>query len=203
MYTRARWCYASQLEGCKRNQDAYDKIAADLWGAGFERTGEQCWDKIKKLKGEYRKVKDKRNKTWEVRFPEWDYFDSMDTILGHWPATKPPVVVNSISDAEVWAGDTTDDTGDDSTTDPAGDPQPNKGGILLIKNWTIFCLQVQGHSKTLPVALVQTHQWHLSKGNERGQKEIKLTLPQVNRLASFWKFKKRVTGDRYSLRRNA
>ena len=85
----------AQLEGCKCNQDVYNKIAADLREAGFERTGKQCRDKIKKLKGEYRKVKDKRNKTGEGRFPEWDYFDSMDAILGHRPATQPPVVVNS------------------------------------------------------------------------------------------------------------
>ena len=34
-----------------------------------------------------RKIKDKRNKTGEGRFPECDYFDAMDTILGHRPAT--------------------------------------------------------------------------------------------------------------------
>ena len=47
----------AQLKGCKRNQDVYDEIAADLRDAGFERTGKQCRDKIKKLKGEYRKVR--------------------------------------------------------------------------------------------------------------------------------------------------
>ena len=31
----------AQLEGCKRNQEVYDKIAADLRDAGFERTGKQ------------------------------------------------------------------------------------------------------------------------------------------------------------------
>ena len=59
----------AQLEGCKRNQDVYDRIAADLRDAGFERTGKQCREKIKKLKGDYRKIKDKRNKTGEGRFP--------------------------------------------------------------------------------------------------------------------------------------
>ena len=48
----------AQLEGCKRNQDVYDRIAADLRDAGFECTGKQCREKIKKLKGEYRKIKD-------------------------------------------------------------------------------------------------------------------------------------------------
>lgn len=120
----------AQLEGCKRNQDVYDKFAADLRDAGFERTGKQCQDEIKKLKGEYRKVKDKRNKTGEGRFPEWDYFDSMDAILGHRPATQPPVVVNSMEDS--WPGDTTVHAGDEPTADTAGDaadePQPDERG---------------------------------------------------------------------------
>lgn len=85
----------AQLEGCRRNQEVYDRIAVELREAGFERTGKQCRDKIKKLNGEYRKIKDKRNKTGEGRFPEWDYFDAMDAILGHRPATQPPVLVNS------------------------------------------------------------------------------------------------------------
>ena len=56
------WGDSAQPEGCKRNQDIFDKIATDLRDASFERTGKQCREKIKKLKGEYRKVKDKRNK---------------------------------------------------------------------------------------------------------------------------------------------
>ena len=85
----------AQLEGCKRNQDIYSKIAAEMTEAGHERTAQQCRDKIKKLKVDYRKIKDNRKKTGEGRYPEWDYFNSLD-ILGHKPATEPPVVVNSL-----------------------------------------------------------------------------------------------------------
>ena len=88
----------AQLEGCKRNQEIFEKIAAELREAGYEWTGKQCREKIKKLKVEYRKIKDKRNKTGEGRFPEWDYFDAIDAILGHKPATQPSVVVNSIGE---------------------------------------------------------------------------------------------------------
>lgn len=49
----------------------------------------------KKLKTEYKKVKDKRNETGQGRYPEWDFFDAMDNVLGHKPATQPPVVVDS------------------------------------------------------------------------------------------------------------
>ena len=61
-----------------------------------ERTAQQCRDKIKKLKVDYWKIKDKRKKTGEGRYPEWDYFNALDDILGHKPATEAPVVVNSL-----------------------------------------------------------------------------------------------------------
>ena len=86
----------AQLEGCKRNQEVFSRIAAEMSEAGFERTAQQCRDKIKKLKVEYRKIKDKRKRTGEGRYPEWDYFDALDAILGHKPATEPPVVINSL-----------------------------------------------------------------------------------------------------------
>ena len=40
-------------------------------------------------------MKDKHNSTDEVRYPKWEHFDAMDTILklSHRPVTKPPVVV--------------------------------------------------------------------------------------------------------------
>ena len=57
-----------------------------------------------KVKKQYRRVKDKRNKTGEGRFPEWDYFDAMD---GHRPATQPPVLVNSTDGPGDVASETT------------------------------------------------------------------------------------------------
>ena len=45
----------SQLEGCRRNQDVYEKIASELSEAGFSRTYQQCCEKLKKLKSEYKK----------------------------------------------------------------------------------------------------------------------------------------------------
>ena len=63
----------AQLEGCKRNQEVFSKISAEMSKVGYERTAQQCREKIKKLKVEYRKIKDIRNKTGEDRFPEWDF----------------------------------------------------------------------------------------------------------------------------------
>ena len=73
----------------------YSRIADDLREAGFSRTLEQCRDKIKKLKGEYKKVRDKRETTGEGRYPEWEFFDALDNVLGPKHSTEPPTVVES------------------------------------------------------------------------------------------------------------
>ena len=52
-----------QLEGEKRNKHVYDKLAKELQKKGIDKTAEQCRAKMKKLKVDYRKVKDKHNKT--------------------------------------------------------------------------------------------------------------------------------------------
>ena len=44
----------AQLNGCKHNQDIFDKISSALLEAGFVRSGSQCRDKIKKSRGKYR-----------------------------------------------------------------------------------------------------------------------------------------------------
>ena len=45
------------LEGFSLNKHVYEKIAARMVEAGFERNMVQCRDKIKMLKGEYKKFK--------------------------------------------------------------------------------------------------------------------------------------------------
>lgn len=49
----------------------------------------------------------------------------MDAILGHRPATQPPIAKNSMDEV---IGDTTGDTADDSTADTAGEYQPDERG---------------------------------------------------------------------------
>jgi len=60
----------AQLEGTHRNKDVYTKIAREMSEAGFERTFQQCRDKLKKLKAEYIKLKDKQGRTREGRLIE-------------------------------------------------------------------------------------------------------------------------------------
>ena len=81
---------------CRRNQDVYEKISSELSETGFSRTYQQCCEKLKKLKCEYKRIKDKRNKTGEGRYPEWDYFDAIDAVLRHRPATEPAVVIDTL-----------------------------------------------------------------------------------------------------------
>ena len=102
----------AQLEGCKRNRQVYTKISRELSAAGYNRTYEQCREKLKKLKAEHKKISDKRKQTGEGRYPEWDYFNSMDTVLGHKPSTQPAVVVDTLEDSQV------QDTQDDEQTQP-------------------------------------------------------------------------------------
>ena len=67
--------------------------------SGFERTFQQYRDKLKKLRSEYRNIKDKQGKTGESKRKDWDYFEPMYTIFGTKPATHPPVVVDILQDS--------------------------------------------------------------------------------------------------------
>ena len=87
----------AQLEWAHRNRNVYMKIAREMSEAGYQRTLEQCKDKIKKLKGEYKKLKDKCGKTGEGR-RYWDYFEAMDSILGHKAATHPQVIIDTMAE---------------------------------------------------------------------------------------------------------
>ena len=88
----------AQLEGCKRNREVYTKISRELSVAGYTRRYEQCWEKLKKLKAEYKRIRDKRQ---ETGYPEWDYYDAMNGVLGHKPSTQPAVVVDTLEDSQV------------------------------------------------------------------------------------------------------
>ena len=84
----------AMLEGSRRNKEVY---ARDMKAAGFNKTTEQCQTKIKKLRYKYKKIKDKHGKTGEDR-KDWKFLEAMDAVLGHKPATKPPVVMESSID---------------------------------------------------------------------------------------------------------
>ena len=81
-----------QLEGAKRNKHVY--VGREVQKTGSDKTAKQCRAKIRKLKLDYRKVKDKPNKTGESR-STWKFFDTTDAVLGHRPTTRPSVVLDT------------------------------------------------------------------------------------------------------------
>ena len=119
----------AMLEGCKRNKDIFVKISRTMEASGYQKTGEQCNTKIKKLRFEYKKIKDKKGKTGEG-LKCWKYFEAMDSILGHKPATQPPVLVESshegISDHSALAEETTSVTNEieETTSSTTSDGEP-------------------------------------------------------------------------------
>ncbi|XP_065895990.1 myb/SANT-like DNA-binding domain-containing protein 7 [Dysidea avara] len=85
-----------QLEGCKRNREVFDKISREMAVAGFTRTGPQCREKVKKLKGEYKKIKDGLKQTGNNR-KTCKFFEELDEVMGTKPAIAPPVLLDTFS----------------------------------------------------------------------------------------------------------
>lgn len=54
----------------------------------------QCRSKIKKLRQEYKKIKDNNGLTGRGR-SRWKYYDVLNELLGTHLATRPPVVVDT------------------------------------------------------------------------------------------------------------
>ena len=84
----------AMLEGSRRNREIFIRISKEMENCGFCKSGDQCSCKIKKLRFEYKKIKDTMGKTGRGR-KNWKYFEAMDQVLGHKPATRPPVVIES------------------------------------------------------------------------------------------------------------
>ena len=85
----------AKLDGVTRNIKVLEAIAQRLHDFGFEgRTAVQCREKIKKLKGDYRKIKAHNNKSGR-NCKTSKYMEQLDSILGHRPATESPVVLQS------------------------------------------------------------------------------------------------------------
>ena len=75
-------------------------------------------EKTKKLKTEYKKSVTKgRLYTGQSRYPEWEYFDAINEVLGPKHSTEPPVFVESFYEQQ-----NVNDIGqDDETQDMSGE----------------------------------------------------------------------------------
>ena len=84
-----------QLEGSKRNKHVYEKMATTLRTYGIEKSGEQCRTKVKKLRQEYKKIKDEHRETGNGR-KKWKFYDRVNKVLGNRPSVTPPVVLDTL-----------------------------------------------------------------------------------------------------------
>ena len=82
------------LKGCTRNRHVYERIACDLEKERYKRMWSQCRDKLKKLKKEYKKLKDYHDETGKKR-KQWKFYDKVDDIIGSKPATQPEVIIDT------------------------------------------------------------------------------------------------------------
>ena len=79
-------------------QVSFKKIASEMRNKGFEQTFQQCREKTKKLRQEYKKIKDKLRETGQKRrqylISKFKYLEVLDKTLGNKPATQPKVIIN-------------------------------------------------------------------------------------------------------------
>ena len=83
-----------QLDGATRNKTIYTKISNKLHEMGFQRDWQECRTKIKNLKGDYKKVKDHNGVTGNGR-KTCKFYDKLDAILGHRPASAPSTLLDT------------------------------------------------------------------------------------------------------------
>ncbi|XP_016136671.1 zinc finger and SCAN domain-containing protein 29-like [Sinocyclocheilus grahami] len=68
-----------------RNEKVYQHVSERMDAEGFQRTSKQCNIKRKKLRSDYRKVKNQKPKG--INQKNWKWFDMMDAVYGHRPAS--------------------------------------------------------------------------------------------------------------------
>ncbi|XP_053881642.1 1-aminocyclopropane-1-carboxylate synthase-like protein 1 isoform X1 [Malaclemys terrapin pileata] len=84
-----------ELESCLRNQHVFNRIAEVLREKGIHRTGDQCREKIKKMKLEYRRIKDNNKTPRGGR--TWKFYEVMDRVL----TSRPSLSYSSLSGSVV------------------------------------------------------------------------------------------------------
>ncbi|XP_039647548.1 uncharacterized protein LOC120553322 isoform X2 [Perca fluviatilis] len=71
-----------ELDGSARNKAVFQLVSRRMAAHGFHRTSEQCRIKSKKLRSDYRRIRD-HNSQGGVNRKSWRWFDMMDAIYGH------------------------------------------------------------------------------------------------------------------------
>lgn len=71
-----------QLHGATRNDKVYACISARLGDLNIHRSSKQVREKLKKLKQDYKKIKDHNNRSGSDR-KSGKWFERLDAVLGH------------------------------------------------------------------------------------------------------------------------
>uniref|UniRef100_A0A3Q2QGZ3 1-aminocyclopropane-1-carboxylate synthase homolog (Arabidopsis)(non-functional) n=1 Tax=Fundulus heteroclitus TaxID=8078 RepID=A0A3Q2QGZ3_FUNHE len=87
-----------ELESSLRNQRVFDRIAHVLREKGIHRSGDQCREKIKKMKLEYRRIKDNH------KMRTWKFYDVMDRVLANRPAVSYSSMGGAVVAQQVFQG---------------------------------------------------------------------------------------------------
>lgn len=69
-----------ELEGSVRNQRVFQKISQRMWELGYNRSPDRCRVKIKKLKQDYRRLKEFNKRNGYRKKNQW--YDALDAVLG-------------------------------------------------------------------------------------------------------------------------
>ena len=83
-----------QLDGATRNRSIYEHISKKLRESGIERDWQQYKAKTKNLKQDHKKIKDHNGVPGNGRQTS-KFYDKLDAILGHRPASTPPILLDA------------------------------------------------------------------------------------------------------------
>ncbi|CAL9707142.1 unnamed protein product [Knipowitschia caucasica] len=90
----------TDFEGQNKNKKIFDKISKELETYGIQHTPKQCREKVKKLKQDYKKIKDYNNQNGaEIKTGKW--YDILDSILGHHPMYSGTTAAAHLSENSV------------------------------------------------------------------------------------------------------
>lgn len=116
-----------QLDGATRNKSIFATISRKLQESGYDRDWQQCRGKIKNLKADYKKVKDHNGGTGNSR-KTCKFFQKLDAILGHRPASAPSVLLDAGSSTTA----TDEPLSQDTCIDAVGQTGNGKHEIRII-----------------------------------------------------------------------
>uniref|UniRef100_UPI00358F7C8A myb/SANT-like DNA-binding domain-containing protein 7 n=1 Tax=Myxine glutinosa TaxID=7769 RepID=UPI00358F7C8A len=89
----------SELDFSIRNEWVYSQISSQLLQKGVHRSAKQCREKIKKMKQEYKKLKELHNKTGLAPTKN-KYYEKLDSVLDNRPTVIGSQVMNSANSHE-------------------------------------------------------------------------------------------------------